>query len=95
MLSYTNHIPYSTLYTILSEVTVGLVPSPGPGAGVPSYTVSENTPTGSQEVCVEILGAPANILQHPVTVSLGSSDGAQSPGGAQSKFHGIPITLLL
>ena len=93
MLSYTNHIPYSTLYTILSEVTIGLVPPPG--AGVPSYTVPENTSTGSQDVCVEILGAPANILQRPVTVSLGSSDGAQSPGGAQSKFHGIPITLLL
>ena len=33
-----------------------------------------------------IQGAPANILQRPVTVNLGSSDGPPGPGGAQSKF---------
>ena len=59
---------------------------PPPGLGVPSYTTPENTPTGSQEICVVIQGAPANVLQRPVTVNLVSSDGQLGVNGAQSKL---------
>ena len=58
---------------------------PPPGVGIPSYTTPENTSTGSQEICVMIQGAPANILQRPVTVNLVSSDGPIGVNGAQSK----------
>jgi hypothetical protein len=64
------------------QVTIVLVPPPG--SGIPSYTTPEDTPTGSQEVCVMILGASPNLLQRPVTVNLGSSDGPAGVTGAQS-----------
>ena len=67
-----------------AAVVIVLVPPPN--LGIPSYTVPEDTPSGSQEVCVMIQGAPANVLQRPVTVNLVSSDGPAGVGGAQSKF---------
>ena len=67
-----------------TEVTVVLVPPPG--TGIPSYATPEDTPTGSQEVCVMIVGAPPNVLQRPVTLTLESSDGPAGVIGAQSKY---------
>ena len=72
------------IFPFITEVTIVLVPPPG--VGVPSYTTPENTPTGSQEICVMIQGAPANILQRAVSVNLVSSNGPLGVNGAQSKL---------
>lgn len=56
------------------------------GLEVPRYITPEDSPTGSQEVCIEIERARPNILQRPVAVTLSSSDGPAGVGGARSKF---------